>query len=197
MDTVVRNFGEALGPSLTVAVLSVVVAVFVAVRGSDTTQVQRAGKVLAFGAVLTVVTATTFSWHGWGFGQHQVAFGIGDGGLGDWRRLVGFGGSHAARLWLLNLLIYVPVGLLVPIGFPQRTAVRTVGMAVLVAAGTSLAVETLQFVATERVAATDDWILNTVGGLIGATVWFVVSWARHIGKPPGMTVNRPSGFAPR
>lgn len=195
MDTVVRNFGDAVGPTLTVIILTVVVAVIVAVRGSEHTQVQRAGRILAYGAVLAVVVATTFSWHGWGFDHRDVAIGIGEGGLGDWRRLIGFGGSHAARVWLLNLLIYVPVGLFVPIGFPRSTAVRTVATATMVGSLTSLSVEVLQFLFTYRVAATDDWILNTVGTLLGALVWLVVSWSRHVGKPPEMTTGRPAGFA--
>ncbi|MFS0706062.1 VanZ family protein [Cellulomonas sp. 179-A 9B4 NHS] len=96
-------------------------------------------------------------------------------GAGDlpwhaWVNLVPLGSGDPAGLWL-NLVLFVPLGVLLPLLVP---GLRTRGV-VLAGALVSLAVELVQLVAGlavggGRVSDVDDLLANTLGALVGGVL---------------------------
>jgi glycopeptide antibiotics resistance protein len=83
-----------------------------------------------------------------------------------------------------NLAAFVPLGVLWPILRNGRTSA---GRIVLLAAGVSLLIESLQYLSARRIADVDDVLLNAAGGLIGyGLYWFV---QRVIGSAPAVVVD--------
>lgn len=74
---------------------------------------------------------------------------------------------------LLNVLLFAPIGLLVPILFDERLGALPV---VTMAAATSLIVEVSQLL-NSRVTDIDDLLMNIVGALIGYGVFRLKNWA--------------------
>ncbi len=94
-------------------------------------------------------------------------------------------GSYEYALMILNMLAFVPVGVLVP----MLTRNRSVLLAVAAGFVLSLAIEIGQYVISVAIgysyrrADIDDVIANTVGALLGFTIYFAVtavaSWMRE------------------
>jgi glycopeptide antibiotics resistance protein len=69
-----------------------------------------------------------------------------------------------------NIALFVPFGWLVPMLWPR---LRSFWMIVILAAATSLAIEVAQWLFLfGRQSSVDDVILNTVGALVGAVMFF-------------------------
>jgi len=68
-----------------------------------------------------------------------------------------------------NIVLFVPLGWLLPMVWPQLQSLRRV---VVLVAACSIAIELAQFAVPGRTPTTDDVLLNTVGGLIGAIMFF-------------------------
>jgi hypothetical protein len=82
--------------------------------------------------------------------------------------------SVPGRILGLNIVLFVPLGLLLAIRF------RSWLIAVIACACVSVAIETLQAVLPlGRTTNIDDVILNTAGAALGATHWWVF-WGRHL-----------------
>lgn len=122
-----------------------------------------AARVLAVGTTLVVVVSTGLP-HGWppvwAFGD--LVLQPGRGGLAEWRVLVDSPDSLAAVLLLSNVALYVPVGLFGVLGWPARR--RSV---LLACVALSLGIELVQLAALDRVASTDDVLLNMAGSVLG------------------------------
>jgi glycopeptide antibiotics resistance protein len=67
------------------------------------------------------------------------------------------------------MALFVPLGWLLPMIWPQLRSLQRV---VVAAAASSIAIELVQFAIPGRSPTTDDVLLNTVGGLIGAIMFF-------------------------
>lgn len=84
--------------------------------------------------------------------------------------------TRVVTLFGANLLLFVPFGLLIPLRWRRLDRARVV---LLLSAGFSAAVETLQYVMDRgRVTQVDDVVFNTLGGLAG---WMLLRIARHVG----------------
>src|SRR5262249_3492490 len=85
-----------------------------------------------------------------------------------------------------NVAAFMPLGLLWPILRRGRTSACSVAG---LSAGVSLLIETLQFATARRVADVDDVVLNTLGGLLGYTVYravvFVLSRGQSLSSGTG------------
>ncbi len=75
---------------------------------------------------------------------------------------------------ILNILLFIPMGYLLPLIF-RKLRKHTVTDVVLICLLISLATETLQLVFQVGWFDADDIINNTVGALIGAAIWRVRS----------------------
>lgn len=125
-----------------------------------------ASRVLAVGAVGCVLVATAAPALGDGDGHRgDLAWQPGRGGLGDLAARLADPDSLATVLLVLNLVMFVPVGLFAALGWPGRA-----GRVLLACLGLSLLVETAQLLFGGRVAATDDVLLNLAGAAAGVGV---------------------------
>jgi VanZ family protein len=79
---------------------------------------------------------------------------------------------------VLNILAYVPVGLLAAALLIQSGSRHPLRYAVLLASALSFSLEFLQLFLPGRVAALHDWLANSVGGLAGAAFAVSVSGQR-------------------
>jgi len=96
-------------------------------------------------------------------------------------------GSYWYGVLILNVLVFVPVGMLVPVIARSKSVLLAVGAGLLL----SLAIEITQYAIslyvgyTWRNADVDDVIANTVGALLGFTIFLVIdavaSWRRDPG----------------
>lgn len=89
-----------------------------------------------------------------------------------------------------NLALYMPLGLLLTTGMTLRfpsSKLSAVFFAVLLCAVLSLSIETCQSAIGFRTPSISDWLLNTISGLIGATIgttvgskyyYNAIGWAR-------------------
>ena len=77
------------------------------------------------------------------------------------------GWERMAGQLILNILMFVPVGMLLPVVFRRM---RSLGWAALGALGFTVAIETVQYF-IGRSADIDDVIMNVLGGLIGYSVF--------------------------
>ncbi len=91
-------------------------------------------------------------------------------------------GFPALRAWrptsqrdtIVNLLVYLPVGLLIPLVLaPRRPAAARWLIAVSAGALLSLAIEVLQHAIRARVPSLADWVLNVSSSALGATLALV------------------------
>ena len=78
----------------------------------------------------------------------------------DWR----IGGTPLVVNFLGNIVAFLPLGALLPMVRQSRTRLRDVA---LIAAGFSMAIETMQYLFARRNADVDDVLLNTLGALFG------------------------------
>lgn len=78
-----------------------------------------------------------------------------------------------------NIAVFVPLGATLALALRDKALGRRLLWATLVGAGLSLAIELIQINVPSRVAAVDDWLLNTLGVFLGAAVVCTVSWRRH------------------
>ncbi len=80
--------------------------------------------------------------------------------------------------WLLNLIgnvsMFIPVGIIYPLCFKR---LDNIGRVTLAGFGLSLFIELTQLLFYERTSDVDDLILNTLGTLIGAAIYFAVKRA--------------------
>jgi glycopeptide antibiotics resistance protein len=67
-----------------------------------------------------------------------------------------------------NIALFIPLGWLLPMIWPQLRSLQGV---VVAAAACSIAIELVQFLIPGRSPTTDDVLLNTLGGLIGAIMF--------------------------
>lgn len=181
MTGLVSNFDLALRLAGAVAVLALVSAGVAAHRAPVDGRFQRAVRVLAVGAILTVVAATVVTPGGITWNYRQLVLIPGEAGLGDLADLVEDPGSLAAVQLVLNVALYVPVGLLVTMGWDGDG--RGVRRGLLVGACTSLFVEFVQWQFTTRVASTDDVLLNLIGVGLGVSLVAAVRRRRPGSKP--------------
>lgn len=75
-----------------------------------------------------------------------------------------------------NVVVFVPLGATLALALGGKPAARRLLLAALAGAGLSLAIELVQMAIPTRVAALDDWLLNTVGTAIGALAG---CWIQH------------------
>ena len=68
-----------------------------------------------------------------------------------------------------NVALFVPLGWLLPMIWAQLRSLRRV---LAITAVCSIAIEVAQFAIPGRTPATDDVLLNTLGGIIGAIMFF-------------------------
>lgn len=78
-----------------------------------------------------------------------------------------------------NIAVFVPLGATLALALRDKALGRRLLWATLVGAGLSLAIELIQMKVPSRVAAVDDWLLNTLGVFLGAAVVCTVSWRRR------------------
>lgn len=73
--------------------------------------------------------------------------------------------TPGVSIWdiILNVVLFLPLGLLVKLLYPSTTVLRMMGIAILC----SLFIETNQYVFEKGVAQFDDVMHNTIGALIG------------------------------
>jgi glycopeptide antibiotics resistance protein len=88
-----------------------------------------------------------------------------------WRLLTESGPNSYFTIGSLvgNMALFVPLGWLLPMIWPQLRSLQRV---VVAAAACSIAIELVQFAIPGRSPTTDDVLLNTAGGLIGAIMFF-------------------------
>ena len=84
-----------------------------------------------------------------------------------------YGSNNAGMVWqfLLNILMFVPLGLLLPVVFPRKC--RTWPRIALISFCATAATELLQLI-SRRGTDIDDVIANTVGGLCGFILFLVL-----------------------
>jgi glycopeptide antibiotics resistance protein len=73
-----------------------------------------------------------------------------------------------------NVIVFMPLGLTLALALRDRPAGQRLLLATLGGAGLSLAIELIQTAIPSRVAALDDWLLNTGGASLGAIVGCMV-----------------------
>ena len=159
---------ELLAPAGGVALLAAVGAAVPGVRRGDRAAAALAVvRVLLAGAVLAALSVTLVT----GYGGSGVNLVPGAGIRSAWLNVSP--GVGALNL-LGNVLMFVPIGLLLPPATGWRLAASTAACA-----GLSLAVEVVQSV-LGRAADVDDVLLNTLGGALGAAVgvWLLRRWER-------------------
>lgn len=74
-----------------------------------------------------------------------------------------------------NVLVYLPVGLLLPVLVPRWWS------GIVAGAGVSLLMESTQYVTRRGAADIDDLLLNTLGAVVGAGIYLL---ARRLVRPP-------------
>lgn len=124
--------------------------------------------VAVVGTIVLVVVATALPTHWSGEGGAQFRPVLLHGGLGGaGRQLLAGDPGAAVELFVLNGVVYLPLGSALAWRWPSRVSALMVPLVV------SIGVEGVQYLALERVAATDDVILNVTGAVIG---WMLVWW---------------------
>jgi glycopeptide antibiotics resistance protein len=74
-----------------------------------------------------------------------------------------------------NVVVFAPLGAALALALRDRPVRRRLLLATLGGAGLSLVIELIQTAMPTRVAALDDWLLNTGGAFLGAVVGCVVT----------------------
>jgi glycopeptide antibiotics resistance protein len=78
--------------------------------------------------------------------------------------------AHVLISLVGNVVVFIPLGASLALALGDEPAGRRLLLAMLTGAGLSLCIELAQMALPSRVAALDDWLLNTVGTAIGALV---------------------------
>ena len=187
MRGVFDNFGLAIWLSAGVLAVTVLLAASTPRKSSDSGHRRRVrvARIFTFGFALIAAVATSIR------GSRLVLESGGDlvlipggGGLGDLEQIAASPTSLAAVLLAGNILLYIPLGFAGTIGWYDRRRLVLAGCLLL-----SVAVETVQLLALGRVAATDDVILNMVGGSIGYVLAILI-----VGREPDdAESDHPSG----
>lgn len=101
--------------------------------------------------------------------------------LQPFRTAFRYGSNNAGMVWqiLLNILMFVPLGFLLPIVFPCKCAIWPKVLSVSFFA--SLATELLQLISM-RGTDIDDIIANTVGGLCGFALFLILREISNLPK---------------
>ncbi|MDR0905895.1 MAG: VanZ family protein [Oscillospiraceae bacterium] len=138
-------------------------------RGLKTTALREAGLLVLFLYLFALLHVTV---------NYVRLFGF-DFQLAERYNLVPFAGlatvtaagntAYAVRNILGNIVLFVPLGVLLPLLWRRFTPVKTV----IVGAALSLAIEVTQFF-TGRGTDIDDLILNTLGTLCGCCVYLIL-----------------------
>jgi VanZ family protein len=103
-------------------------------------------------------------------GRFADAAAGGFAGLREWH-------APSQRDLVVNLLVYVPVGLLLPLVLePRRAAALRWLQAVGAGALLSFGIELLQHAIRARVPSLADWVLNVSSTAIGATLALLAAW---------------------
>ena len=81
---------------------------------------------------------------------------------------------------IMNVVVFIPIGLLLCIVFKQMTWWK----ALLIGCGISVTIEALQFIYMRGFSEVDDVMHNTLGCILGYSLWFMVhgSWLRVKGS---------------
>lgn len=97
-------------------------------------------------------------------------------------------GNVNQLMGMLNIagpvLLFAPIGLLLPVAFGTRWLTST-----LSCSGLSLTVEVVQYFIIGRSADIDDVLLNTLGGAVGAALGILAVKALASTREPGATVE--------
>ena len=88
-----------------------------------------------------------------------------------------------------NVVMFVPLGILLPVAFPKMCGVARTTLALALF---SFGIEFTQYF-TGRSADIDDLMLNTLGGVLGYLIFFVLSkrFRKKQTRRPGQGVRRP------
>ena len=79
------------------------------------------------------------------------------------------------RSLLVNVFLFMPIGMTMPLLFPQRMkCIHICVLTVLTAFAVSLGIEAAQYFFTLGQAASDDVICNTLGALVGAVPFIIM-----------------------
>lgn len=117
---------------------------------------RRVSTLITWAWIALTVYASTFPFTGWRW----------PAGAGPWLPWPKF---HDRFDLMANLVAYVPLGVLLVwrrVGASERLALR----AVLLASALSYALETLQHLLPSRVPSSLDWLMNTAGAALGASI---------------------------
>jgi hypothetical protein len=164
------NFGQSLALVAIVAAIAVVAALVAARRASagGSSPLGPAARILAAGAVGAMIVSTALPRRLAIETDGDLVLELGRGGLGDWRVLFDDPNSLASVELIGNVLLYVPIGLTMTLGwFRQRRFVLPACIAL------SLLIEAAQYTVLGRVAALDDVLLNAAGAALG----ILIAWA--------------------
>ena len=75
-----------------------------------------------------------------------------------------------------NIVVFIPLGTALALALRGRVLGWRLILATLGGAGLSMIIELIQTSIPSRVAAVDDWLLNTLGVFFGAVVVCVIVW---------------------
>lgn len=140
--------------------------------------------VVASAVLVVVATGLPTHWSDQSGAAWRLA--PGHGGLGKaGLQLLGGSPGAAAELLVLNGLLYVPLGAALAWRWPDRPELLVVPVTV------STVMETVQYLALDRVAATDDVLVNVAGAVAG---WLLVTgWRRRAARARPSTAVEDGG----
>jgi hypothetical protein len=178
---------------LGIVAVSLLLAVGVVVTAVISRRAQASGRSVARGLAvvsllaIVVATVTPRAWppqrDGWG----DLVLAAGHDTLGQLGVLRTDPTSLAAVLIVVNVALFVPFAVFAVLGWGRPWAVLLVALAV------SVSIETIQFVALSRIAATDDVILNVGGAVVGGCLGSSIA---HSGWGLGPCVREQVGQSP-
>lgn len=182
------QFGTSFLLTLVTVLFSVVIAIGLARRAASehSRALPAAIRVLAIGAGVAIVVATALPqvWPPRISGDGDLVLELGRGGLREWRAVLEAPTSWTAILLLANVAVYIPMGFLGVLGWPNhKVRFLAAGLAI------SLLVEISHFTISERVASLDDFLLNATGILLGAALGVLATGA----LAPWMATTRALG----
>jgi VanZ family protein len=137
--------------------------------------------ILALAYLLVVVYASLRPFSGWRLPPDEILFFLG----APWPRFI------TLQDVLVNVGAYVPLGLLLSVGFGARYgAARGALVAALTAIAFSLLMEAVQMFLPSRIASNVDLLANTFGALLGATAAPLLAPTRILGGKLHATRHR-------
>lgn len=156
------------------AAAMIVVIVMGRVRGtSGPTIVARCALIGAVGWILALtIFPIPVEARGWRF--HRLFSNVHFVPFGTIRSQLAFGLEYSeARQLIGNVVLFVPFGFLLPAAVPTR---RRLWVTLVVAAGLSVLIESLQAILPEHATDVDDVILNTTGAALGSLAFWIIAW---------------------